>query len=75
MGNVIAYMNDYELCTDCQHGFHKNSSGVTQLQHVVEDLSDIFNNYDPYDIIYFDFKKAFGQVYGSILGCIDMLCP
>ena len=39
-----------------------NIDVVTQLLHVVEDLSDMFDNGDPYDIIYLDFKKAFDQV-------------
>ena len=55
-------MNDYNLHSDCQHGLHKHRSCVTQLLHVVEDLSDMFDNGDPYDIIYLDFKKAFDQV-------------
>ena len=32
------------------------------MLHVVEDLSDIFDNGDPYDIIYLDFIKAFDQI-------------
>ena len=40
-------MNNYNLC---------RHSCVTQLWHVVEDLSDMFDNGDPYDI-YFDFRK------------------
>ena len=55
-------MNDYKLHSDCQHGFRKHRSCVTQLLHVVEDLSDMFDNGDPFDIIYLDFKKAFDQV-------------
>ena len=59
---IVAYMNDYNLYGDCQHGFYKHRSCVAQLLHVVEDLSDMFDNSDPYDIIYLDFKKAFDQV-------------
>ena len=55
-------MNDYDLHSDCQHGFHKHRSCVTQLLHVVEDLIDTFDNCDPYDITYLDFYKAFDQV-------------
>ena len=55
-------MNDYYLHSDCQHGFHKHRSCVTQLLHVFEDLSDMFDNGDPFDIIYLDLKKAFDQV-------------
>ena len=54
---IVAYMNDYDLYSDFQHGFCKHGSCVTQLLHVVEDLSDMFDNGDPYDIIYLDFKR------------------
>ena len=54
---IVAYINDYSLYSDCQHGFRKHRSCVTQLLHVVEDLSDMFDNSDPFDIIYLDFKK------------------
>ena len=39
-----------------------NIEVVCQLLHVVEDLSDMFDNGDPFDIIYLDLKKAFDQV-------------
>ena len=29
--------------------------------HAVEDQGDMFDNGDPYDIIYLDFRKALGQ--------------
>ena len=59
---IVAYINDYNLHSDCQHGFCKHRSCVTQLLHVVEDLSYIFDNGDPFDIIYLDFTKGFDQV-------------
>ena len=59
---IVAYMNDYDLCSDCQHGFRKHTSCVTQFLRVVEDLSDMFDNGDPFDIIYLDLRKAFDQV-------------
>ena len=55
-------MNDYNLHSDCQHGFCKHRSCVIQLLHVVQDLSDMFDKGDPYKIIYLDLKKAFDQV-------------
>ena len=55
-------MNYYNPHSDFQHGFHKHISCVTQLLHVVEDLSDMFDNGDPCDIIYLDIKQAFDQV-------------
>ena len=39
--NIAAYMNDYNLHSDHQHGFRKHRSCVTQLLHVVEDLSNM----------------------------------
>ena len=36
----------------------KHRSCVTQLLHVVEDLSNMLDNGDPYDIIYFYFRKS-----------------
>ena len=62
MDIIVAYMNNYNLHSDCQYGFHKHISCVTQLLNVVEDLSDMLDNGDPYDIINLDFKKAFDQV-------------
>ena len=50
-------MNDYDLYIDCQHGSRKHRSYVTQLLHVVEDLSNMFDNGEPYNIIYFYLKK------------------
>ena len=41
---IVAYMNDYYLHRDWQHGVRKDGSCVTQLLHVVEDLSDMFDN-------------------------------
>ena len=63
-------MNDYNLHSDCEHGFCKHRSCVTQLLHVVEDLSDMFDNGDPYLYYYLLFyfsiclelKKAFDQI-------------
>ena len=62
MDIIVAYMNDYYLYSYCQHCFCKHISCVIQLLHVVEDLSDMFDNWDPYNIIYLDSKKAFDQV-------------
>ena len=50
MDIIVAYINDYNLHSDCQHGFRKHRCCVTQLLHFVEDLSDMFDNGDPFDI-------------------------
>ena len=59
---IVAHMNEHNQYSDCQYGFHKHRSCVTQLLHVVEYLSDMFDNDNPYDIIYLDLKKAYDQV-------------
>ena len=51
-------MNDYNLYSDCQHGFRKRRSCVTQLLQVMEDLSLLVENGCDIDVIYFDFRKA-----------------
>ena len=45
--NTVAYMSDHNLNSDCQHGFHKHRSYVTQLLHVAEDLSYMVDNGNP----------------------------
>ena len=40
MDNIVVYMNDYHLDTDCQHGFCKHRSCENRLLHVVEDLNN-----------------------------------
>ena len=52
---IEAYMNEYNPNSDC-HGFceHRSCHSVAAC---VEDLSNMFDNGDPYDIIYPDLKK------------------
>ena len=35
---IVEHMNDYNLYSDCQHGFRKRRSCVTQLLQVMEDI-------------------------------------
>ena len=62
-------MSAYHLYSDCQHGFRKGRSCITQLLQVKEDLTQIVDNGYPIDIIYLDFKKAFDQVPHKRLLC------
>ena len=48
--NIVACMSDCNLYSDCQPGFRKHRSRVTQLLHAVEDQSDMFYNDNPFDI-------------------------
>ena len=55
-------MNDLNLYSNCQHGFRKKRSCMTQLLEVMEYLTDFFDEGNAVDIIYLDFKKAFDSV-------------
>ena len=50
-------MNDYNLHSDCEHGFCKHRSSVTLLLHVFEDLSDMFDNDDHLTLFILTLKK------------------
>ena len=41
---IVEHMNDSNLYSDCQHGFRKRRSCVTQLLQVMEDLSLLVEN-------------------------------
>ena len=55
-------MNVYAIYSNCQHGFRKHRSCVTQLLKVMEDFTKLIEEKSDFDIIYLDFKKAFDQV-------------
>ena len=68
---MIDHTSLYKLYSDCQHGFRKERSCITQFLHVmeVEDFTTFIDNGRSFDIIYFDFRKAFGQVPHRRLLC------
>ena len=59
---IVAHFNDNGLYSECQHGFRKKRSCVTQLLEVMEDLTSLIDNNQDIDILYLDFRKAFDTV-------------
>ena len=59
---VVKHMTDNGLYSECQHGFRKHISCITQVLLVIEDLTKFTEVGHPIDIAYLDFKKAFDSV-------------
>ena len=57
-------MTDNNLYSECQHGFRKKRSCVTQLIEVYDKITEMI--YDgksvAVDIVYLDFRKAFDSI-------------
>ena len=68
---VVDHMADNSLYSECQHGFRKHRSCVTQLLEVIEDFMQQFNNGCPVVVVYLDLKKkkAFDTVPHQRLMC------
>jgi hypothetical protein len=60
--SIVSYFTENNLYAECQHGFRKKRSCVTQLIEVMEDLTKLVDDGQPIDIIYCDFRKAFDAV-------------
>ena len=58
----MKHMTDNGLYSECQHGFRKYISCITQLLLVIEDLTKFTEDGHPIDTAYLDFKKAFDSV-------------
>ena len=59
---VVTHFEDHKLYAECQHGFRRKRSCVSQLLEVMEDLTAIMEAGDSLDIVYLDFRKAFDSV-------------
>ena len=60
--NIMLFLETESLLNDCQHGFRKDRSCVTQLIQFMEYLTKSLDSKDTIDILYLDFKKAFDTV-------------
>ena len=65
---VVDHRTDNNLYSECQHGFRKHTSCVTQLLEVIEDFTQQIDNGYPV-VVYLDFKKAFDTVPHQRLMC------
>ena len=52
---MVEHMTNNSLYSECQHGFRKHRSCVTQLLEVMEDFSQLIDNGYPVDVVYLDF--------------------
>ena len=59
---VVSHMEDNGLYSDCQHGFRKGRSCVTQLLEVMDDFTRLLDDGNAIDVLYLDFQKAFDTV-------------
>jgi hypothetical protein len=64
---IVNHFTENNLYAECQHGFRRKRSCVTQLLQVMEDFTKIMDEGETVDVIYLDFKKAFDSVPHSRL--------
>ena len=56
------YMESNNFFSECQHGFRKHRSCVTQLLEVMNDFTKLLDSGNNIDVLYLDFSKAFDTV-------------
>jgi hypothetical protein len=59
---IVDHMTNNSLYADCQHGFRKHRSCMTQLLEVMEDFTQWIDCGENIDVLYLDFSKAFDTV-------------
>ena len=60
--NVLNHLDDYQILTDCQHGFRARRSCETQLLTLAQELVEGLAKKHQHDLIILDFSKAFDRV-------------
>ena len=59
---IVNHMTENGLYSECQHGFRKSRSCVTQLIEVYDKLTELIDDGKSIDIVYLDFRKAFDSI-------------
>ena len=59
---MLKFLEENSLLSDSQYGFRPKRSCAWQLLNVMETWTDLLENDDPFDCIFFDFRKAFDTV-------------
>ena len=59
---ICQHLEDNDLLTSAQHGFRAGRSCTTNLLEFLEKVTSSIDEGIPYDIIYYDFSKAFDKV-------------
>jgi hypothetical protein len=67
--SIVSFFDDNHLYSECQHGFRKRRSCVSQLIGVLDELTALTDKGQAVDIIYLDFRKAFDAVPHERLLC------
>ena len=60
--NIMYHLDQYNILTDCQHGFRARRSCETQLITFLHDLAHTLDSKVQTDVIVLDFSKAFDKV-------------
>lgn len=66
---IMSHLTSSGLMHDAQHGFRPRRSCATQLLVALEHWTRAFEDGDPVDVIYLDFRKAFDSVPHRRLLC------
>jgi len=59
---LIPYLNEFNIISDCQHGFLSGRSTTTNLLKCLNDWTSMLDDGSKVDIIYLDLAKAFDSV-------------
>ena len=60
--SVMQHFDQYNILTDCQHGFRKRRSCESQLIVTIHDIAKTLSEGEQVDMILLDFSKAFDKV-------------
>jgi hypothetical protein len=60
--NIMRHLSQYNILTDCQHGFRSRRSCETQLLTLTHELASSLDRSVQTDMIILDFSKAFDKV-------------
>ena len=60
--SIVVHLENNNLILPTQHGFMANKSCATNLLTMLEELTSAFDKGESYDIIFYDFAKAFDKV-------------
>eukprot|EP00794_Sanderia_malayensis_P016301 gene16301-17938_t len=60
--HIMDYLYNNKLLTDCQHGFVRRRSCITQLLECLDVWTEILDSGGNVDVVYMDYAKAFDKV-------------
>jgi len=60
--SLLQHMTTNGFLSDTQHGFVRGRSCMTQLLHVIDTITELYDQGADIDMVYLDFSKAFDSV-------------